>query len=87
MARGIMRYKACKGGGESMQDVVRNDRFSLGGIAPEAGGGCPCIKRGCPCITTLEIFTVSYSNFYQETAVVVIVTIQGNLMVVDPQLQ
>ena len=26
-------------GGELRQDVVRNDRFSLGGIAPEGGGG------------------------------------------------
>ena len=39
MARGIMRYKACKGGGELRQDVVRNDRFSFGGIAPKGGGG------------------------------------------------
>ena len=38
MARGIMRYKACKCGRELRQDVVRNDRFSLGGIAPEVGG-------------------------------------------------
>ena len=39
MARGIMRCKTCKGGGESRQDVVRNDRFSLSGIAPGGGVG------------------------------------------------
>ena len=39
---------------ESRQDVVRNDRFSLGGIAPGGGrGGCIGIKRGCSDINTL----------------------------------
>ena len=43
-------------GRELRQDVVRNDRFSLGGIAPErgggGGGGCTGIKRGCTRITS-----------------------------------
>ena len=44
MARGIMRYKACKCGGELRQDVVQNDKSSLGDIAPR--GGASTYQKG-----------------------------------------
>ena len=34
MARGLMRCKTCKGGRESRQDVVQNDKISPGDFAP-----------------------------------------------------
>ena len=50
-------------GGESRQDVVQNDRFSLGGIGPE--GGASMYQKGASMYQEPITNTLSVRSRYQ----------------------